>query len=69
MVHIFLHGPIPEATYLTKSIFLFESCYSKDGGLHQDMKVKVSLGLKTFGALKMTFNVWSVCLVVKRELY
>ena len=45
------------------------SCFSKKGGPQKDLKIRVSVGLKGSGAMKLTFYVWSLSLDMKRELY
>ena len=45
------------------------SCFSKDEGPHEDVKMTVGEGLKTFGALNMMFTVRSVSFGAKRQLY
>ena len=38
-------------------------------GSQEDVRLSMSEGLKKFDATKMVFNVWSINLNVKRELY
>ena len=42
------------------------SCSSIDEGTHEDVKIRVSEGLKTLGAIKMKFSVGNVKLGMTR---
>ena len=44
------------------------SCFSKDGGVQEDVRIRVGEGLKTFREINMMFSGKSVSLSVKREL-
>ena len=45
------------------------SCFSCDGGVKEDVSMRVGEGMKTFGAVKRLWNVRSVNVRAKRELY
>ena len=45
------------------------SCFSSDGGVKEDVSMRVGEGMKTFGAMKRVWSARSVTLNVKRELY
>ena len=45
------------------------SCFSSDGGVKEDVSMRVGEGMRTFGAMKRMWNGRSVSLRVKRELY
>ena len=45
------------------------SCFSNDGGVKEDVSMRVGEGMKTFGAMKRLWNVRSVNVRAKRELY
>merc|ERR1712002_202066 len=45
------------------------SCFSSDGGVKDDVSMRVSEGMKTFGAMRRVWSERSVNVRVKRELY
>ena len=45
------------------------SCFSKDGGTQEDVRMKVVDEQKTFGLMKKMCNIRSVSLRVNRELF
>ena len=45
------------------------SCFSSDGGVKEDVSMRVGEGMRTFGAMKRLWNVRSVNVRAKRELY
>ena len=45
------------------------SCFSSDGGVKEDVSMRVGEGMKTFGAMKRMWSGRSVTVSVKRELY
>ena len=45
------------------------SCFSSDGGVKEDVSMRVGEGTRTFGAMKRMWSGRSVTLRVKRELY
>ena len=44
-------------------------CFSKDGGPHEDIKMRAGERLKAFGVVKVVFNISSVSLSLKKTLY
>ena len=58
-----------ESMEVESSLKCLGSCFGKDGGPQEDVKMRVCEGRKTFGELKRPFNVSRLSLVMKRELY
>ena len=52
-----------ETVELVSSSEYVRSCFSKDGGPYEDVKMRANEGLKTFGSMKMLSNVSSVTLL------
>ena len=42
-------------------------CFSRDGGVKEDVSIRVGEGMKTFGAMKCVWSCRSVSLNVKKE--
>ena len=51
-----------ETMEVVKSFKYLGSCFRKNEGLQEDVEMSVDVELKTFGAMKMMFNVRNVSL-------
>ena len=66
LLDIMLNG---ERMEVVSSFKYLGSCFSSDGGVKDDVSMRVSEGMKTFGAMKRVWSERSVNVRVKRELY
>ena len=66
LLNIFLNG---ERMEVVNSFKYLGSCFSSDGGVKEDVSMRVGEGLRTFGAMKRMWSSRSVTVSVKRELY
>ena len=66
LLDIMLNGKRMEAV---DSFNYLGSCFSSDGGVKEDVSMRIGQGMRTFGAMKRMWNGRSVSLRVKRELY
>ena len=66
LTNIMLNG---ERMEVVNSFKYLGSCFSSEGGVTEDVNMRVGEGLRTFGAMKKMWNSRSVSMNVKRELY
>ena len=66
LLEIMLNG---ERMEVVTSFKYLGSCFSSDGGVKEDVSMRVGEGMRTFGAMKRMWSGRSVSLRVKRELY
>ena len=66
LMNIMLNG---ERMEVVNSFKYLGSCFSSDGGVKEDVSMRVGEGMKTFGAMKRMWSGRSVTVRVKRELY
>ena len=64
LLNIVLNG---ERMEVVNSFKYLGSCFSSDGGVKEDVSMRVGEGMKTFGAMKRVWSARSVTLNVKRE--
>ena len=64
--NIMLNG---ERMEVVNSFKYLGSCFSSDGGVKEDVSMRVGEGMRTFGAMKRMWSGRSVTVRVKRELY
>ena len=66
LLNITLNG---ERMEVVNSFKYLGSCFSSDGGVKEDVSMRVGEGMKTFGAMKNMWKSRSLNVEVKRELY
>ena len=66
VIDIMLNG---ERMEVVNSFKYLGSCFSNEGGVKEDVSMRVREGMKTFGAMKRVWSERSVSMRVKRELY
>ena len=66
LFNIMLNG---ERMEVVNSFKYLGSCFSSDGGVKEDVSMRIGEGRKTFGAMKSMWSCRSVSLNVKKELY
>ena len=66
LLNIMLNG---ERMEVVNSFKYLGSCFSSDGGVKEDVSMRVGEGMKTFGAMKRMWKSRSLNVEVKRELY
>merc|ERR1711875_161267 len=66
LLDIMLNGKRMEAV---DSFNYLGSCFSSDGGVKEDVSMRIGQGMRTFGAMKRMWNGRSVSLRMKREQY
>ena len=65
-LNITLNG---ERMEVVSSFKYLGSCFSRGGGVKEDVSMRIGEGMKTFGAMKSMWSCRSVSLNVKKELY
>ena len=66
LLNIMLNG---ESMEVVNTFKYLGSCFGSDGGVKEDVSMRVSEGMKTFGAMKRMWKGRSVTVGVKRDLY
>merc|ERR1711895_362877 len=66
LLNIMLNG---ERMEVVNSFKYLGSCFSSDGGVKEDVSMRVGGGMRAFGAMKRVWSGRSVNVRVKRELY